>query len=97
MVETLAPHKRLALYNLTEEEIEQIEVELVKQLPREQKKSNSLVQNLLNYFHIDYIDMFNPSQHIETLKLINSLYEISRLDPCNRHCKNVRQIKATNF
>jgi hypothetical protein len=29
MTETLAPHERLALYNLTDEEIEKIEEELV--------------------------------------------------------------------
>jgi hypothetical protein len=34
MVETLAPHERLALYNLTDEEIEKIEKELIKQFPR---------------------------------------------------------------
>ena len=36
MVETLAPHERLALYNLTDEEIEKIEEELVKHFPREE-------------------------------------------------------------
>ncbi len=36
MVKTLAPHERLALYNLTDEEIEKIEKELFKQFPKEQ-------------------------------------------------------------
>ena len=36
MTETLAPHERLALYNLTDEEIEKIEEELVKHFPREE-------------------------------------------------------------
>ena len=36
MVEKLAKHERLALYNLTEREIDQLEEELVKQFPKEQ-------------------------------------------------------------
>ena len=34
MVEKLAKHERLALYNLTEREIDQLEEELVKQFPK---------------------------------------------------------------
>ena len=36
MVEKLAKHERLALYNLTEREIDQLEEELVKQFPKEE-------------------------------------------------------------
>ncbi len=58
MVEKLAKHERLALYNLTEREIEQLEVELVKQFPKEQ-------------FADTYIDMWQNYKDTGTLQIYN--------------------------
>jgi hypothetical protein len=64
MVETLALHERLALYNLTDEEIEKIEEELVKHFPREEFAE----------IHIEVWQIYEETGALQIHKLIEAKY-----------------------
>ena len=64
MTETLAPHERLALYNLTDEEIEKIEEELVKHFPREEFAE----------IHIEVWRTYEETGALQIHKLIEAKY-----------------------
>jgi hypothetical protein len=89
MVEKLAKHERLALYNLTEREIDQLEEELVKQFPKEEF-AETYIGMWQNYRDTNAIQIYNlveakyPGSHNDE-KRARVWFEIATLFPHRMH------------
>ncbi len=97
MVKKLAKHERLALYNLTEREIDQLEEELAKRFPKEQF-AETYIEMWQVYRDTKAIQIYSlieakyPESHNEEKRAV-TWFEIATLFPHRLHelVKNLRE------
>ena len=97
MVEKLAKHERLALYSLTEREIDQLEEELAKRFPKEQF-AETYIEMWQIYRDTKAIQVYSlieakyPGSHNEEKRAV-IWFEIATLFPHRLHelVKNLRK------